>query len=229
MKHPQGLILLVTELNAQSQLFADYLRQKLGCSVQSIAPEGEWTGANESPVVILLDADHLDDSTLQAWQEHGHDDENTCIAVFNLADEDRAVEILAAMNIQGIFYRSESLELLCKGLKTLMQGQLWMSRPLMARMLRLFRRQQLHSYRPICGLTPREMEIIAMLSTGISNSEIAARLSVSEHTVKSHLYNIFRKIKVHNRLQAVNWARQNLVPPPPLAGSTADQDINKEQ
>lgn len=220
MKHQQGLILLVTELNAQSQLFADYLHQKLNCHVQSMAPDGQWASSDETPLVILLDADHLDDATLQVWQEQGQGQENTCVAVFNVADEDRAVEILAAMNIQGIFYRSESLELLCKGLATLMQGQLWMSRSLMSRMLKMFRRQQLHSYRPICGLTPREMEIIAMLSTGIANSEIADRLSVSEHTVKSHLYNIFRKIKVHNRLQAVNWARQNLVPPPPLADST---------
>jgi ATP/maltotriose-dependent transcriptional regulator MalT len=43
--------------------------------------------------------------------------------------------------------------------------------------------------------------------TGASNTEIADSLFVSEHTVKSHLYNVFKKLNVKNRLQAVSWAR----------------------
>ena len=73
----------------------------------------------------------------------------------------------------------------------------------------------MNSYRPACGLTQRELEIIGLLGTGATNAEIAEKLFVSEHTVKSHLYNIFRKIKVHNRLQAMNWARRNLFSVPP--------------
>ncbi|MCP1365881.1 LuxR C-terminal-related transcriptional regulator, partial [Halomonas sp. BBD48] len=71
-------------------------------------------------------------------------------------------------------------------------------------------------YRPVCSLTHREQEIISLLGSGASNTEIADKLFVSEHTVKSHLYNTFRKIKVHNRIQAMNWARQNLGPLPPI-------------
>ena len=48
------------------------------------------------------------------------------------------------------------------------------------------------------------------LMTGASNSEIASSLFVSEHTIKSHLYNVFKKINVRNRLQAVRWAKENL-------------------
>lgn len=59
-------------------------------------------------------------------------------------------------------------------------------------------------------LTKREQEILAQLTTGEPNSVIASRLHLSEHTVKNHMYNIFRKIGVKNRLQASNWAKMHL-------------------
>ncbi|WP_226663360.1 response regulator transcription factor [Microbulbifer aggregans] len=59
-------------------------------------------------------------------------------------------------------------------------------------------------------LTKREQEILAHLTTGDANSIIASRLHLSEHTVKNHMYNIFRKIGVKNRLQASNWAKMHL-------------------
>ncbi|BBI71022.2 hypothetical protein HAALTHF_09420n [Vreelandella aquamarina] len=115
-------------------------------------------------------------------------------------------------NSRGVFYRNESLEVICKGIHALLEGELWMSRDLMARLILFYRKYQSNAFRPACGLTNREMEIISLLSAGSSNQQIADKLFVSEHTVKSHLYNIFRKINVHNRIQALNWIHQNLGP-----------------
>ncbi|WP_444929763.1 response regulator transcription factor [Microbulbifer sp. SSSA002] len=63
---------------------------------------------------------------------------------------------------------------------------------------------------PPSPLTRREQEILGQLTTGEPNSVIATKLHLSEHTVKNHMYNIFRKIGVKNRLQASNWAKLNL-------------------
>ncbi len=49
----------------------------------------------------------------------------------------------------------------------------------------------------------REIEILQMLAQGLSNKEIAQRLSLSEHTVKTHVANIFAKLDVNNRAEAV--------------------------
>ncbi|EAX9166035.1 LuxR C-terminal-related transcriptional regulator, partial [Shigella sonnei] len=59
-------------------------------------------------------------------------------------------------------------------------------------------------------LTHREKEILNKLRIGASNNEIARSLFISENTVKTHLYNLFKKIAVKNRTQAVSWANDNL-------------------
>ena len=60
--------------------------------------------------------------------------------------------------------------------------------------------------RPV--LTSREKEVIALAAKGKSNKEIAEKLVLREVTVKSHLNNIFKKLKVTNRTQAVLLAMQ---------------------
>ncbi|MCE8035211.1 MAG: LuxR C-terminal-related transcriptional regulator [Halomonas sp.] len=208
-------ILLVTATNPQSKLFIEHLQHQLDHEVIAVDTEAMPSMAEDEVVLVILDLDHLSEASMQKWQNAADGKENVSLAAFNVRDEGHAVELLSSLNLQGIFYRNDSVDLICKGIEALRSGNLWMSRTLMSRMIQLLRRQQMNSYRPACGLTQRELEIIGLLGTGATNSEIAEKLFVSEHTVKSHLYNIFRKIKVHNRLQAMNWARRNLFSVPP--------------
>lgn len=54
------------------------------------------------------------------------------------------------------------------------------------------------------GLSPREMEILTLLSEGLANKEIGVRLNISAGTVRSHLLRIFKKLHVHCRAEAVS-------------------------
>lgn len=59
-------------------------------------------------------------------------------------------------------------------------------------------------------LTQREVEILTHVAVGATNEEIADKLCISPHTVKTHVYNICKKVGAPNRLQAALWAAKNL-------------------
>jgi DNA-binding NarL/FixJ family response regulator len=70
------------------------------------------------------------------------------------------------------------------------------------------------------GLTRREREILALVSEGHSNRELAQMIWVTEQTVKFHLSNIYRKLDVSNRTEASRWAHKHaLVRPVELSAS----------
>lgn len=207
------LVYIITEKSPQSQLFADYLQEHTGCSITIFSPGMALPTTNTEKLLILIDSDHISVEELPDWQDKLSETlTKVPLAAFNIRDMDHALEALSCAQLKGVFYRNESLEVICKGIHSLLEGDLWMSRELMARLILFYRKYQSNAFRPACGLTNREMEIISLLSAGSSNQQIADKLFVSEHTVKSHLYNIFRKINVHNRIQALNWIHQNLGP-----------------
>lgn len=64
-------------------------------------------------------------------------------------------------------------------------------------------------------LTPRELEVLALLAEGSSGQDIARRLSVSSNTVRTHIQNVLTKLQVHSRLEAAAFAvRHGIVKPP---------------
>jgi LuxR family maltose regulon positive regulatory protein len=68
--------------------------------------------------------------------------------------------------------------------------------------------QSMNRFEPLEALSRRETEMLVFLANGVSNKEMARRLYVSENTVKFHLKNIYSKLGVESRVQAINAARQ---------------------
>ena len=64
------------------------------------------------------------------------------------------------------------------------------------------------SRRKDLGITPREMEILELMAQGMSNREIAAKLYVSENTVKTHSSRVFDKLGARRRTQAVQFGKE---------------------
>jgi DNA-binding CsgD family transcriptional regulator len=63
------------------------------------------------------------------------------------------------------------------------------------------------------GITPRELEVLELMADGLSNKEIAARVFVSENTVKTHASRVFEKLGARRRTQAVQLGKQhNIIP-----------------
>ncbi|MFJ1598417.1 response regulator [Streptomyces sp. NPDC088261] len=70
------------------------------------------------------------------------------------------------------------------------------------------------------GLTAREAEVLTLVAEGLSNQEIAGRLHIGAATVKTHINNLFAKTGVRDRAQAVRYAYQRGLIPPPGQGTT---------
>ena len=136
--------------------------------------------------------------------------ETITTALFNLQKGTGIERRAFNKGIKGFFYRNDSLLQMLKGLRSLIQGEIWVSREILAQVALQGRVKMARTVHEKADLTHREVEILALLSIGSSNDDIADKLFISPNTVKTHLYRVFRKIKVPNRFQAALWAAKNL-------------------
>ncbi|HCG7085837.1 TPA: helix-turn-helix transcriptional regulator [Vibrio parahaemolyticus] len=127
----------------------------------------------------------------------------------------RIESLLTWSNLKGLFYFEDDFDKVMMGLKGILNGENWLSRDilnqLIGHLLSLNNTVDELETRLEMELTRREMQVLSALCQGGSNLDIADSLFVSEHTVKSHLYSIFRKLEVKNRMQAITWAKRNLL------------------
>lgn len=116
-------------------------------------------------------------------------------------DEEFEIQAVRAGACGCVSIRSQP-EVLERALEHVAQGDLWVGRRTAARLISEFAPRHSLEQERSESLTRRELEILGLVASGWRNKEVAARLSISENTVKSHLYTIFKKLQVSTRLGA---------------------------
>ena len=129
------------------------------------------------------------------------------LVLFNLSPHPENEKKVVAEGIKGIFYEDDRIDQFLKGVHAIFNGELWISRKTMTTFIL---DHSIFSQKVKTVLTPREIEIISLVSVGNKNGEIANKLCISPDTVRTHLYKIYKKINVTNRLQATLWAAKHL-------------------
>jgi DNA-binding NarL/FixJ family response regulator len=132
------------------------------------------------------------------------------LALFNVNPNLGIYKEAITRGVRGIFFENESPQILSKGVQAILEGELWFSRDILAKCLLETGDAAKDHQETQPRLTSREKEILIMVASGHTNGKIAEELCVSPHTIKTHIYNIFKKINVPNRLQAALWATKNL-------------------
>jgi DNA-binding NarL/FixJ family response regulator len=117
------------------------------------------------------------------------------------ADDEFQVQAIAA-GAQGCVSKMSDPAVLENAVRRVGQGESWATRQAPARPVGKFARRQVREQGNAADLTQREWEVLALVAGGDRNKEIATRLLVSENTVKTHLYTIYRKLQVGTRLGA---------------------------
>ena len=121
----------------------------------------------------------------------------------------------------GVVLKDNSPDHLLKAILKVHDGELWVDRATSAQLISdLAARRRQHAADPdikkIRSLTPRERELVALVTEGLSNKQMATRLRVSEHTIRHHLTSIFAKLGLSDRLALVAYAfRHDLTRPAP--------------
>ena len=139
------------------------------------------------------------------WKNHE-------IILFNVPQQLPTSELLTYGVLKGLFYNTDKKDKIAHGLQEVIDGDNWLPRKVTNQLLFYYRNMVNTNTTPTnVDLTIREIQVIRCLQSGSSNTQIADDLFISEFTVKSHLYQIFRKLAVKNRVQAIAWANQNLL------------------
>ena len=137
---------------------------------------------------------------------------NNEIILFNVPQQLPTSELLTYGVLKGLFYNTDKKDKIAHGLQEVIDGDNWLPRKVTNQLLFYYRNMVNTNTTPTnVDLTIREIQVIRCLQSGSSNTQIADDLFISEFTVKSHLYQIFRKLAVKNRVQAIAWANQNLL------------------
>lgn len=132
------------------------------------------------------------------------------IVVTNVTDSDkhRKAMVLGAM---GVVLKRSGSEVLFKAIEKVHAGEIWYDRSKMGGVFRdILQSANGRNANPTAAkietLTPREHEVISLVSLGLKNRDIGERLFISETTVRHHLTSVFEKLEVSNRLELIIFA-----------------------
>ena len=119
--------------------------------------------------------------------------------------EDEFMVKALQLGAKGYLSKSLSRKDLIKTIRAVHAGEIWAGRKVLAEVLESLRQTTQEMNRPLSemqeALTDREQEIVRWVIQGMTNKEIAARLEISDKTVKAHLSNVFSKLKITRRLE----------------------------
>lgn len=214
----EALLYIIGKNTLQNELLMSYLKEQTGLKTECLSCfDSECFCDEDKPYLkkfVLIDFEGVE--TRDLWTDidsliNSHPSQ-FFLAFYNVKPNAQIEKKAMVSGIKGIFYDRDSLEILPKGICSILDGDLWYSRKALTKCL-LDSMTSTKDKNKMNGdelLTQREKEILELIAIGNNSRKISDELCISIHTVKTHIYNVYNKINVNNRLQATLWAAKYL-------------------
>jgi two-component system, NarL family, nitrate/nitrite response regulator NarL len=213
-QHDKIRVLAADNTSMNTQLLVDALARDGQFQVAGSASKSAEFLARakkENPHVALISARQGDNSSAGFALCREIHSASLATRVILLLDSSERAPVIDAFRsgARGIFSRTESLRLLAKCILCVHQGEVWAGNGELHYLLEAIADPapiRLHNANGNALLSARELDVVGCLSEGLTNREIAQRLTLTEHTVKNYLFRIFDKLGVSSRVEVVLYA-----------------------
>ncbi|MDP9455469.1 MAG: response regulator transcription factor, partial [Actinomycetota bacterium] len=160
------------------------------------------------PDVILLDLEMPNADGVIALERLKEDGAEARAVVFTAYDTDERILGALRAGAKGYLLKGASRQEIFEAIRTVASGGSLLGPDVTARLLRRVEKDEGSPEAP----TPRELEVLRLVAEGLSNKQVAARLFVTERTVKFHVSSLLHKLGAGNRTEAVRVAvRRGLI------------------
>jgi DNA-binding NarL/FixJ family response regulator len=160
-----------------------------------------------APDVVIMDLHLPGMSGVEATRQLLADRPNTRVLVLTMLEGDSSLFAAMRAGARGYVLKGADRAEIERALRTVAAGEVVFSSGVAASVTAWFREGGSTARQPFPELTEREREVLDLVARGLTNAEIAARLVVSDKTVRNHVSNVFAKLHVANRSGAVARAR----------------------
>lgn len=159
------------------------------------------------PDVLVLDIRMPGKDGLAVLRELRREQQPTQVVLLAAAlEEDEVLEALR-LGVRGMVLKELAPQMVVQCVRKVHAGEQWLEKQAVGRALDTLLRREAGEREAATILTPREIEMVGMVARGLRNKEMSDRLAISEGTVKIHLHNIYRKLKVENRVELILYAQ----------------------
>ena len=171
-------------------------------SVQAVSETAEL-----GPQVVIMDAGLPGGQSLEALRQIKLLNPDTRVLLLSTLDREAYLYETLRAGADGYVLKDITPDELAQAVRTVARGEVLVQPQIASRLISRFGKQG-RAVNPFESLTARELEVLRLLSRGLRNKEIAARLYVSERTVNFHLANIYQKLNVSGRTEALSKAHE---------------------
>ena len=164
------------------------------------------------PDVILMDIKMPDLDGVQAARTLHREMPHVGIIFVTMFEDDEFIFKGLQAGGRGYILKDADPDTMLRAIRAVAHGESLLGSTVAQKVMRQFSALPGKQAPLVDDLTPREIEVLKLIAEGRSNSEIAEELIISEKTVKNHINNIFSKLHIYDRSQAILYAiRKGLV------------------